>query len=88
MESKTVSKSAEILTRSHRLAYLLLEDVERPWYLIEFANLLGEVAGVVVDLCEERPSLDSMELKITSLEHRYSELLYKLSGKSERKAEE
>ncbi len=72
-----------LLNRSKKLADLMLEDVNRPWYLIEFVNLLAEVTLAMVDLCEERPSLDSMELRISSLEHRYSELLYKLSDSKE-----
>lgn len=76
---------AELRDRSSALARSLLEDPDRPFWQVEFISILNELA-IILDyvssnLSDSCCNLSKLEVRVSSLEHRYSELLYKMSGR-------
>lgn len=68
-----------LVERSKELSNRMMSDIERPWYLVEFTSILSDLSSLIVSIVKRQGELSALEQVISSLEHRYSELLYKLS---------
>lgn len=68
-----------LVARSRELSNRMMSDVNRPWHLIEFTSILTELSELIVVIVQRQNDVSTIEDKISSLETRYSELLYRLS---------
>ena len=74
-----------ILDRCHSLYNRMARNPDRPSWELEYLSLLVQLAELM-NLLDSKLStscvnLDEVSKKVSSLEARYSELLYKLSSK-------
>lgn len=81
LTSTSKLERASVICRTKVLADRMLSDPDRPWCIVEMANLLEELASLVDDIYDHLSSAPALEARINSLEKRYSELLYSLSSK-------
>lgn len=76
----STSKRTELIGRTTALAEVMMDDPARPWFLVEYALLLLGVAELLDDVLDAIGKTDELSNRLSSLETRYSELLYRLKS--------
>lgn len=82
MKSSQISTSEvkALLSRAERLSNVMKSDPARPWILVEYTEILNDLSSVIMALMMRQDDFDSVSTRLSSLEMRYSELLYSLKS--------